>query len=219
MKQILPLLLLVWACGGTSEPSVVVVQGRNGELARYTIKDGVRNGAALIHDSAKRIKRSGEYQNGLKDGEWRVLRNDTLEQILPYSKGRFHGLRTTFWANGNTATSVELKKGVAHGTMLVYYENSQIKRDIQFRNGKRHGPAKGWNLLADGTYSHTVGQFCADKNCGIWKNYHPNGQLAWQVRFENSKKEGPMPSWDKSGTALETKIYKNNKLIDTRPAN
>jgi len=43
---------------------------------------------------------------------------------------------------------------------------------------------------------------------GVWKRYHPNGQLWDEGRFEHGKKKGTWKVYDESGELLKTQNFK-----------
>ena len=43
---------------------------------------------------------------------------------------------------------------------------------------------------------------------GLWKRYHPNGQLWDEGRFEHGKKKGTWKVYDEAGKLLKTQSFK-----------
>ena len=51
------------------------------------------------------------------------------------------------------------------------------------------------------------GQFEGGRMVGTWKEYHPNGQLHWQVGWVDGKRQGPIEAWHENGEKHYTGEY------------
>lgn len=93
-------------------------RGSSGELLS---KDTLENG--------EMIERTSYYVNG------------TPQEMLPFRHNIVHGLRRTFFKEGEPKTVEEWQNGVQTGITIVY-QNGEKYAEIPYKNGLRHGVEK-----------------------------------------------------------------------------
>lgn len=217
MKWNIVLLVVFTSC--TIEPTseVKMIKGRNGDLARITLVNGQRNGPAHLHDLLRSVERSGNYKNGVKEGNWTFKKEGQLIHTMDFKKGLFHGKINSYGPNGSIAHQIEMVHGVREGREIYYFEDGDPRMIIEHHAGKRDGKFERWSrkdIELEG--DHAVGEFCNDQKCGTWTKFFPNGETRWAVDMLNGKRNGAMNFWNSKGEATEVWIYEHDKLIEKR---
>lgn len=142
------------------------------------------------------LKMAGTYRNGLKHGYFKYYdKEGNLEKIEKYIDDilqddppelAVYDIRTDYYEDGSIKVVGSYKDGVAEGIRREYdrkgnitdsyvmHKGRMIGHGIIDEAGQRQGPWKEYYmegmLRAEGNYTNNV-------RTGLWKFYHPNGQL------------------------------------------
>ncbi len=95
--------------------------------------DLVLDGEFTKFYSDGQIFEKGKFDQGLKDGVWRIWNNDgSLQKEEFYDSGLLHGEITTFF--NDTTIIQEYRKGLQHGHKKWVY-NDDVVKDEKYRKG------------------------------------------------------------------------------------
>ena len=91
-----------------------------------------------------------EGTDELADGHFEHHNEDgSLHCQYSLKEGKYDGVCTFYWSNGNTAHEAFFEDGGCSGEIFFYYPNGQIQAVEQFKNNVRHGICKQFS--EDGT--------------------------------------------------------------------
>ena len=97
--------------------------------------------------------------------------------------GKLKGKHLLYYINGNVSDEIEYENGISNGLEQRFYDDRTLMQKGSFKNGKE---------------------------IGIWKMYHPNGQLKQRTTFnENGKMDGVSVSYYSTGNEKGKNIYVN----------
>ena len=68
-----------------------------------------------------------------------------------------------------------------------YFQNGALEFETEYINGKLDGKSQVW--LEDGTL-YSISKYSNNQPHGIWKKFHPNGKLMFEVNYEYGQKHG-----------------------------
>ena len=122
-----------------------------------------------------KIVSEGHFVDQQRTGIW-VYYHDGSDKILMtenYKNGVLHGIKKTYYPDGQLAEKANYLNGNLHGEWFMYSEDGVVLEHLTYDNGELHGPAKFYNgkgeLVTEGNYKR-------DMHHGIWK-YYQNGKL------------------------------------------
>lgn len=128
----------------------------------------------------------GTLKNRKKEGEWIFYSNrgqDTVS-VENYNNGVLHGVKTTYFSNGQLASKIEYNQGKKTGEYVEYYRNGQVEQSGKYVDGELDGEVKFWHstgvLKRQGSYK------MGDK-IGKWISYDINGRATKVIDY--SKKQ------------------------------
>ncbi len=163
----------------------------------------LRQGPFLTYHDNGRIYKSGNYVNGLKEGEWKEYdKYGKLLKILTYKKGKIDRRSTpdqikeyaTFYDNGRLKEKGKTKNGKRDGEWTFYQKNGEIKTIVFYDYGKeisRNAPEK-------------VVEFF---------EYHPNGRIKIEGITRNGKKDGVFTYYNPKGKVVKSVLFSNGVII------
>ncbi|MCT2561114.1 toxin-antitoxin system YwqK family antitoxin [Chryseobacterium herbae] len=88
------------------------------------------------------------------------------------------------------------------------FAQGKIWREEYFKNGLREGPYKYFNDKGTVIYETTF-----DKGTGLWKEFHPNGQLYFEIYTKNGYFTDTLKLHDYNGKIIGKRLYKKDSLI------
>jgi len=163
-------------------------------MKKETYKKGLLHGPRVnyynYYHKGHRIKKIGNFYNGVPDGEWETYNAvGRLERTGQYKKGRRHGLWEWFYQDSQPMENITYNWGKKHGPITCFFRN--------FRNEDQSPTiqTKGINLN--------------NKREGIWERFHPNGKILCRATYAN----GVITEWewfDASGKKEEFLIPHSN---------
>ena len=68
-----------------------------------------------------------------------------------------------------------------------YFQSGALEFEAEYVNGKLDGKSQVW--LEDGTL-YSISIYSNNQPHGIWKKFHPNGKLMFEVNYEYGQKHG-----------------------------
>ncbi len=163
----------------------------------------LREGTAVTYHDNGRIKETGRYSKGKKDGEWKEYDSrGKLLKIKIYNKGKVI----------NEQSRQKIKP------FISYHNNGRIKEKGMLKNGKRNGE---WLLYSTRgklirTTSYLNGEIVDKSNSGLVgpvTNYYENGFIKEEGIINNGERDGVWKIYNEDGSHVENIIYKNGKII------
>jgi antitoxin component YwqK of YwqJK toxin-antitoxin module len=123
--------------------------------------DDEGNSTGYSHDDE--IKVVASFRKGLRDGQEKEYRNDTLITISNYVRGFQEGKQIEFLKNDSIVSYY--KNGIQHGPE-THFTNGSIVRAVNYQNGIKDGQEKYFNgdgkMCAYIDYSYTPYQYGKD---------------------------------------------------------
>jgi antitoxin component YwqK of YwqJK toxin-antitoxin module len=198
---------------------------RDGFYTQY-FKDGIH------------IKFQVQYSNGKRDGVYTQYFEDGIQIQFQnqYSNGKFNGLRKEFYDNGQIKIQSTWKNGIQEGKSYYYNNDGSLIRESDIINGdyynecieyNKNGKIKfinngnkfiffKWNndftnkiKVCEINYDYLKREFI-----GIWKNYNANGEIDYELDFNNAiiieKKYNYNQKWNIIGYKVKKIIYNSN---------
>lgn len=133
---------------------------------------------------------SGQFKNGLRNGEWFSWDiNGVLQEILLFKNSNTEYIITKYYKNGNKALEVSIKDNKPNGNFIEWHKNGNKLSQCCYKNGMQVGKIEHWD---------------ADGNLSLVGFYNDKG-----------KKDGEWMYKDKD--TLIHCLYENDKLIDLSP--
>ncbi|MCR6578946.1 toxin-antitoxin system YwqK family antitoxin [Campylobacter insulaenigrae] len=161
--------------------------------------------------------------------------NGNLKEEIPYnSQSRIHGVKRTFFSNGQLQSEEEYKDGKKEGFVKQYFENGQLQLEAQTKNNQYDGQFKSYyddgKIEVEGTYKNgkyigayklyaSNGNIVSEQNYnkdgkkdGIFKEYSPDGALMSEEEYKNDLKNGIFRKY-RNGAIIDEQKFENGKLI------
>lgn len=102
-------------------------------VAKYLIKDGLRDGEVEHFYSNQKTKETGFYSNGEKDGKWEKWdENGNKIGEAYYSKGKKTGTWIVWDHNGIKRYEMHYSEGQKTGTWRIWNSEGQIAQEKTF---------------------------------------------------------------------------------------
>lgn len=151
------------------------------------------------------VKTEGQCLDGKRVGEWKdYYENGQISRTYKYHKGKYlKRFVRLFYEDGNLKQ--ETTKVDDYYVVLGYYESGNIKFKRKFEGGFYKEFRENGVLKIEADYEKY------ELN-GVWKLYHENGNLAWQVNYLNGYRNGGYKQFYENGKLkLEGVIIKEKK--------
>ncbi|HEX2898984.1 MAG TPA: hypothetical protein VHS96_04615, partial [Bacteroidia bacterium] len=122
-----------------------------------------------------------------------------IASIAVYESGVKWGKYASFFPNGNLHEGgIYVKDSLKAGIWKVYYEDGKQHSEIAYCEDAPQRPGI---------------TYCETTHCGVWKVWHPNGNLEQDGEFTASgKMKGIWRTYAENGTPLSTYSYIEGKL-------
>jgi len=150
-----------------------------------TKKMNVLDGKYEIYQANNKLKESGLYVNGEKNGIWKYYHEyGNVEVEKTYQNGdKLDGPYIKFYENGDTSEYGNYQDGNRFGKWLAIHKNGNLKSEQFFLvDGIRTG---NWKEFYEAGGLKSEGEYLNDSLNGIWKWYHPNGQPSSIEEYNN----------------------------------
>jgi len=141
------------------------------------------------------------------------------------------GPHKEFYSNGQLYVDGEFDRGVATGTWTYHHPNGQVAKTVEFVDGKPNGEVKVYNeegvLIAERRYANGKrdGEWAIYSEDGetrlredhydngtadgVFRVWHPNGQLQREVPFVDGKQNGVATEWTRTGEKRAEVTFKD----------
>ena len=171
-------------------------------LEDISFKDGTGNLLVVYPDGKRNIE--GKYVRGKLDGAYTYYYPDDRKMIEElYVKGLLNGPYKAWFHSGIVSVEGQYIYGDKSGVWKEYYPNGKLKNVGQYTDGKLNGKETAYTEEGK---PETETMYKDDLKTGPFKRFDPDGTMAFQVTFKESK---PISyTWlDKNGQLLpETPI-------------
>ena len=109
-----------------------------GLMKNRVVLESKKHGKAISYsDKDFRPTEEGEYNEGVKDGEWIAYypggKNPAV--ISNYKNGELHGSMKQFSRRGRILSEVQYKDGLKHGKFIVYDKRGKVINERKFEHG------------------------------------------------------------------------------------
>lgn len=92
------------------------------------------HGKYEVFDKTKRMLCSGNFEHGLREGEWITwYNNGQIKDYLSYRKGKIHGIRKTYDSSGNLLSEIKYRNNLREG--ISYYYQADTIITVKYMNG------------------------------------------------------------------------------------
>ena len=169
-------------------------------------KPKLRDGSAVTYHKNGRIKETGKYSKGKKNGTWKEFD----------SRGKLLKVKIYNFGKVINEQAPEVIK-----PFTSYHNNGRIKEKGMLKNKKREGEwslyAKNGKLLRTSYYSD--GEIVDKTDSGLInpiKTYHENGFVKEYGILNDGKREGVWKIYSNDGKHLENITYENGEIKDRK---
>ena len=110
----------------------------------------------------------------------------------------------------------KIKNGKRNGLWTVYHDNGQLHSKGKYKNGNKEGL---WEVYHRNGKLQSKGEYKNGNEEGLWEWYFDNGGIMNAGYFKYGKRDGLTKIFDAvngDGTLVETRTYKDGKLIELR---
>ena len=197
MKNFMLLMttVLVFACGGPTEPVVTVAT--SGDFSGFEVS---KIAGSELEKAIKKNAQTGQLAedgfiyNGMKTGTWTTYHpndNLTVYTVNNYVNGKKEGLYLEAEKNNRVKTIGSYSNDVKHGKWITYnFSRREIEQD--YKNGKLHG------------FSRTFYKTGKD------------GQVKEEIELSNGIQDGVYRYYKEDGTISMDYVYKNGKIVERK---
>ena len=157
-------------------------------------KNGERDGLTeQFYNDTGKIRISGNYKNGILDGEYKVYYpNEKLQAETYYVNGELNGAYIGYYENGNIKLTGNYKENLPDGEWKFYLEKGNLQSIVNYKVGELNG---------------------------LKEEYYENGNLWTRKEFKNSIQEGVHEVYYEDGTPkLKAKI-KDGYIVEEQRFN
>lgn len=225
------LLLLLFLQQPLAEDSLVAKQyfHPNGKVSSEGyLKDGKPEGYWKSYDNQGALVSEGNRQNYLLDGSWKFYKNGKLSSTISYKSGEKQGKSTYY--HSTEIIEEYYENNILEGVKKIYDTSyTRLLKWTPYHKGMEHGLEKEYNSLGilsfitlykNGfiVYRERINKI--DKNGfkqGVWKEFHPNDVLFWEVNYLNNQKHGYYKEYDTSSNIVKIEKYQYGELQEEAP--
>jgi uncharacterized protein len=134
------------------------------------------------------VKAEGNYENGIKVGEWKYLFRDGKKfEVGKYDKkGKQTGKWLWYYEDGSLRRESNFEKGQEDGDFVEYNDSGKVITEGQYADGMKDGK---WTYQL-GNYK-SVGKYSDDMQDSIWTEYYnDNGKVRFTGKFSQDRPDG-----------------------------
>ena len=211
MKNLLPFIFIVILTSCSNEVPYDRVVERNGLI--YEVNSEIPFtgktieyyfGTNLTDEVEDRIKSTGFYNKGVKDGLFETFHlNGQLMTKGTYSSGKKEGFHEEFLENGQLSE----KSKFVDGTRVSFQQfdkNNNLINDLIYIEGEKNGLET--TLYDDGQVNKKQ-NFKNGKLEGLEEVYHTNGQLQYRGNYIDGEMDGLRESYWENGQEFSKYEY------------
>lgn len=183
MLRVLPLCIILAACGGRTE-QVRVVDHEQRLSAILQRRDGIKDGPVTLYWPDGTMRTQGQYRDDRREGWWRGFHTDGSHRSLThYSHGSKDGPRIYWDSLGHAMRAEVFAHGVPNGPFYRFYRDGRLAQHSNYVDGLREGPHDQW--YDDDNWTHVNGFYHRGEETGIWTEYDKTGRMIWQAYLKN----------------------------------
>lgn len=240
-KKIL-LLLFVFSILSCSKKEVAfnTLVERNGLFYEINNEEEYTGSVFDLFENGQK-KFSGEFEDGLKNSEWKEFsENGQILTLTNFKKGKLDGLSITYFENGKIKSEIEYSNDIKDGSAKGYFLSGQIQEESNYKLGKLDGVNKKWHengtLFREGEYKNglenglfknyyfngnieTERHYADGKLNGIYKEFFENGKPRLIINYKNDLKNGKMEEWYGNSNKFREIIYLDDMPGDKKTWN
>ncbi|MBK1972238.1 toxin-antitoxin system YwqK family antitoxin [Campylobacter sp. TTU_617] len=137
-----------------------------------------------------------------------------LKEEIPYNKeSRIHGLKRTFYDNGQLKTEENYKNGKKDGVRKQYSREGQLLEEMNFKDNRGYGNFVRYynngNIRAKGKLLNFDEDGMPEFE-GSYNEYYQDGKPALEYNFDNKgKQDGIQKTFNEDGSLESEENYKN----------
>jgi antitoxin component YwqK of YwqJK toxin-antitoxin module len=132
----------------------------------FDVKNNAIDGKAFWMNVAGDTLKRGEFKNGLKHGEWSMIKIDRAPRSLYGFETKSFRKYGKFYSTDTLTLVSNYKNGIQHGDYFQYGHQEKTKITGEYINGEKAGnwkTYKGKNLLLNVTYSDPKSELISHK--------------------------------------------------------
>ena len=139
------------------------------------------NGSFKFLNFKKEIRLTGEYLNGLLEGELTTyLSSKQIRKKENNILGISHGLSEEYTIDGELKEKGDYREGEKAGEWFYYHDNGQLSSTGNYERGGRTGE---WKWYYDTGELRRTGSFYDGYRDGIFTWYAPSGELMYRIYY------------------------------------
>ena len=163
----------------------------------------LREGAAVTYHDNGRIRETGKYSKGRKNGEWKEFNTrGKLLKIKIYDHGKVlseqspHKIKPflSYHDNGRIKEKGMMKSGQREGEWLLYSKRGKLIRTTHYLDGE----------IIDKSNSGLIGPIT---------NYYDNGTIKEEGIMNDGQRDGVWKIYDDDGRHVENITYRKGKVL------
>jgi antitoxin component YwqK of YwqJK toxin-antitoxin module len=163
----------------------------------------LREGAAVTYHDNGRIRETGKYSKGRKNGEWKEFNTrGKLLKIKIYDHGKVlseqspHKIKPflSYHDNGRIKEKGVMKSGQREGEWLLYSKRGKLIRTTHYLDGE----------IIDKSNSGLIGPIT---------NYYDNGTIKEEGIMNDGQRDGVWKIYDDDGHHVENITYRKGKVL------
>jgi antitoxin component YwqK of YwqJK toxin-antitoxin module len=131
-----------------------------------------------------------------------------VERIYTYD-GKQNGTTTTYYENGQVATTVTYRDDKLEGPAQAFYESGALRAEFSYADNRRHGP---YRSLFESGVVEVEAEFERGLVQGAYRVNHENGALREEVRFVNSRREGLCRTYYENGILQAETLFAGGEI-------
>jgi len=153
--------------------------------------------------------------NGKKEGEWKThYTNRQIAKIENYHNDTLNGQLSYFDEKGNIKGKQFYRMGLKVDSSMMYFPNGQANlEEWKDSTGKTQGLFKVYHPNGQLSQIGFMKDNYLDETC---KTFFENGQLKAIEIYKDRKKEGTWQYFSKEGNLIRTEVFNNDVLINSK---
>lgn len=185
----------------------------NGGLKREAFfKNGLPEGKAKIYDEEGRLTAIEQYKNGIKEGatkRFTFILGVLTEETVPYVNGKINGKRVVMGPSAKVVLTEEYKDDLRHGVKETFYINGNTESKAVFENNVLNGPRTFFYEDGKVLYTETlVNGLLEGKRTG----FYPDGTIYLEENYKHNFLDGERKIYNPQGKLKTKEEYKDGVL-------
>ncbi len=135
----------------------------------------------------------------------------------PMRDGKPDGYWKTYYVNGKLKSEGNRKNFMLDSIWVFYDEDGNITKKIDYANDKRNGLYQVYKLSPDSDTTNYIifkELYLNDLKQGVSYYYYDNGQLHYQINYQDNRKHGEGLEYDVNGMIITEYTYRNDITVN-----